>query len=596
VLLAVAGTAAADLQIRAHVDRAVLAPPDHFTYTVEVQGSVTSTPSPKLPDLSDFSVLSGPNQSSTFQFINGRTSYTKSYSLVLRPRREGTLTIAPAEVTHDGKLYRSDSLTLTVSGAGAPPAAASPPPGSPAPPPATDNGEDLFVQVTADQRQAYQGEAILLTYTLYTRVSVQGYDITQVPRAEGFWTEEFPPPPTGPEVRDVTLSGRVYKAAMIRRVAVFPTRSGDLVVDPLEATCQVQVEERPRRTRDPFDMLFNSPFLRYRTEQRAIKTAPLKIKVLPLPEAGRPADFSGAVGQYGLKVTLDRHAARTNEALTMTVHFSGSGNLKMLPPPDYPAPPDFEMYEPKESLWQDKSKGKVSGTKTFEYVLIPRFAGTQKIPPVRFTFFNPATKKYETLEGGGFEIAVEQGASTPAAAAPGLAKEEVKLLGQDIHYLKSPGRLRPLGSGGLPLGYHVGMILPPLLALALLAGARVLGMPTLQARLRSRRAYLRAQNELRRLGKSPGAAGFYGGVHRALLGYLGEKLKLPAQGLKEDEVLDHLEKRDLPSAPVERVRGILQACNYARFAPGSEEASRQDQVQKEALAILEQMEENWDRV
>ncbi len=601
-LLESAPVRAADIQFDATVDRTELGLGETLTLTFQVQGAGMSVPRPRFPDLSDFRVVSGPNEASNFQFINGQTSSSKTFTLVLQPLREGTATIGSAELTYDKRLYSTDPIAVTVVGAvTSPPQAPTPDITAPTP---RGSDADLFVQVSADKDQVYQNEQLILTYTIYTRVSVSAYEISKLPNLPGFWAEEFPSPPQGPEVRDVVVGGSHYRAAVIRRVALFPTQTGELRIDPLEVTCQVQMQDSRRRRRDPFDMLFEDPFARLRTETRMVATDPLKVKVSPLPATDKPADFSGAVGDFKLDVSLDRTAAQTNEALTMTVRYSGKGNIKMLPPPYFKAPSDFESYEPKESVQVNKSAGTVSGAKTYEYVLIPRFAGKHKIPPLTFSFFDPQRRSYQTLSAGGFEIAVEPGSSAPITAIPGISKEAVKLLGEDIQYLKSVGRLRPaVPAARLPRSYWLGMILPPILAGLFLAASRLSGAAPIQARRRARRAYSRGQRDLRQLDKiaasSPSMhdrfARFYSGAHNALIGYLGEKLQLPARGLKEDDVLEQMQKHNLPVEQLSEIRDILNTCNFARFASGSEDASAMNQLVKRLRSLMENLEAMWEK-
>lgn len=596
---------AQDLTFQASVDRTSLTANELLTYTLEIQGSAMSLPDPKLPDFQNFSIVSGPNQSSTFQFINGHTTYSKTLSFILRPLQTGDLTIGPAELTYKHKTFRTDPITVRVGSSGsAPPQIQTGTPPPPAAPSPASESSDLFVQVTADKNQVYQGEQIVLTYTIYTRLAVNSYEISKLPATPGFWMEEFDAPPGGAQVRDVTWAGKHYRAAVIRRVALFPARSGELSVDPLEVTCQVQVQDLRRRSRDPFDMFFNDPFSRFRTEQRIIQTNPLKLKVLPLPPAGRPADFDGAVGDFDLDVSLDRNQAKTNEALTLTVRFSGTGNIKMLPAPAFKAPSDFETYAPKESVAVNKSGAKITGVKTFEYVLIPRFAGDRKIPPISFSYFNPATKSYQTLLKGGFDVMIEQGSGTAPIAAAGIAKEDVKLLGQDIRYLKTPKKLHPVAAAGkLPMTFWLSIWMPPILAVLMLGSLRLLGLPSLQARLQGRRAYARARSELNALARLAAAGPavknrftrFYSGLHRVLLDFLSSKLNLPAKGLKEEEVLERLALRNLPAEQISELREIFNTCNYARFTPENQDASRMDRILKQTRQIVDWLESNWEK-
>ncbi len=585
LLVAIGGNAAPGISFTASVDRAVLDRSQTLTLTIEAEGAVSGLPDPELPDLSDFRVLSGPNESTTFQMINGRTSLTKSWSFVLKPKRAGTLTIGPAKIKVKGKTYQTDPITLTVTspGTAAPPSAApraAPPKESP----------DLFVNVTPDKAVIYQNEQVVLTYTIYTRLSVNGYEISRLPSAPGFWTEEFDIPDQ-PVVTDETIGGRHYRKAVIRKVALFPTRAGKLTVDPLEVTCQVQVMDYDRRRRDPFDMLFDSPFMRYRTEERFIETEPLTLTVLPLPEEGKPANFKGAVGNFDMEVSLDRTQVKTDEALTMTVRFSGTGNLKLLDRPDFQAPPEFESYEPKETVQINRSGRFISGAKTYEYVLIPRVPGRVKIPPITFSYFDPKSRSYRTLTKGGFEIEVLKGEGGFPASVPGISKSDVKLLAEDISYLKTPGRLLRITSPyWIPTGYWVGMALPPVLALIIWWTARLLGAPSMKARRRSRLIYARAKKDLQAAAKSAGTEDIYGEIHRILLKYLGQKLDLPASGLKEEEVLKRLKEHRIPEDLLTDLREIFDECNQARFAPAGADPSLQHRLIKRSHRTLDALE------
>lgn len=594
--VSVAVVSAADLEFTATVDRTTLDRSETVTLTLQVDGSVSKVKDPKLPDFADFRIISGPNESSTFQYINGKYSYIKTWTFALKPLRTGALQIGSAEIIHKRETYRTDPITLQVGGQTAPldknAESAAPLPDVGKEPP------ELFVTVVVDKAKLFQNEQVILTYTIYTRVSVSAYEISKLPSTPGFWTEEFQLSQQ-PSVQDAVIKGRHYRKAVIRKVALFPTRSGELTVDPLEVTCQVQVQQRQSRRRDPFDILFDSPFNRYRTEERFIETVQLALNVMPLPEEGKPDDFSGAVGDFNLEVSLDHQQVKANEALTMTARFSGTGNIKLLPEPNFVVPPDFEGYEPKESSKLNKSGQRIVGSKSFEYVLIPRVAGMSKLPPVTFSYFDPASSTYKSLIEGGFEITVEKSENGSVASMPGLSKEDVKLLAEDIRYLKPSGRLVRIGYPyHIPGGYWVGVTLPPVILLVLWWGARLLGAPSLQARRRQRKTYAKAVRQLQALGRSSGDAGTvsrYGSIQRVLIEYLGEKLGLPVSGLKEDEVLQRLEKRNMSQDILTAVNDVFQTCNLARFAPEGQNREEFSRIVKQCSCALDQIEKFWEK-
>ncbi len=590
---------AADVEFIATVDRTTLSKSQTLTLTLQAEGSVSKLADPTLPDLSDFSILSGPNESSTFQIINGKYSLIKAWSFVLRPRKTGSLIIGSAEITHKKQMYKTEPITVVVSGTRTAPQAVQQ--GQTEAGKSNIEPDELFVKVTADKSTLYQNEQVILTYTIYTRVNVNSYEISKLPGAPGFWSEEFKLSQQ-PTVQDQVIAGRHYRKALIRKVALFPTRTGELTVDPLEITCQVQVQESRKRRRDPFDLLFDSPFSRYRTEERFTETEPLKLNVLPLPSAGKPDSFSGAVGDFNMEVSLDRTKVTTNDALSMTVRFSGTGNIKLLQEPDFTAPPDFESYDPKESVKVNKSGKRVTGSKTFEYVLIPRVPGTSQIPPIEFTYFDPASKSYKTIVKGGFAVEVEKGDGDAIAALPGISKKDVKLLAEDIHYLMTPGRLLQVGSANLiPLRYWIAMSLPPLLAVILFWTARLMGASTLRARRKDRKIYAKAKRDLQALAKSASGSGgraadvsnVHGAVHGILLAYLGKRLKIPASGLKEEEVLKRLKDLNVQQETVSALEEIFQECNLARFAPQQADQWELSRIIKRAGRILDKMEERW---
>lgn len=589
-----------DLQFTASVDRNVVDISERITLTLQAQGDVSSLPDPKLPDFSDFRIISGPNESSTFQFINGRISSTKSWTFILKPLRAGSLTIASAEITRKRKTVRTDPITIEVSAQNAPPQAGKP--SAPIPQTGREPAE-LFVTVTADKTELYPNEQVVLTYTIYTRIVVAGYEISKLPSAPGFWTEEFDLSKQ-PVVEDFVLEGRHYRKAVFRKVALFPTRSGKIEVDPLEVTCQVQTQERKLRPRDPFDILFDSPFDRYRTEERIIQTQPLTLTVNSFPSQGKPENFSGATGDFSMKVSLDRSVVKANEALTMTVRFSGNGNVKLLAKPDFSIPPDFEGYEPKENMQINKTGRQITGVKTFEYVLIPRIPGVGKLPRINFSYFDPAGKQYKTLSDGGFEVRVEGSSDAVASAGQGYSREDVKLMAQDIRYLKSPGRLSPVGSvNRIPKSYWLGMILPVFLALVLWWGARLMGAPSLKARRRARKSYLQTKRQLNLMSKKitsgasrdGGISEAYGNVHRTITAYLGEKLGLPASGLKEEDLLGGLAKHKIEEEILQFFTRVFRECNAARFTPENTNPESLGRLIRDLSRAVDRVETQWGR-
>lgn len=590
-----ASIAADDIKFNASVDKTVLDKSQYFTLTLDAEGSVSKLPDPILPDLSKFRILSGPNESSSIQIINGKYSATKSWSYVIRPLETGNLTIGAAEISYKHRTYKTEPITISVlDQTSVPPA--TPRQGTTTPRSTSGEPPELFVQLNASKTNPYQNEQVILSYTIYARVTVSSYEVSRIPATPGFWAEEFDIP-NPPVVQDEVIKGHHYRKALIRKVAVFPTKAGKLTIDPLEVTAQVQVMDT-RRRQDPFDRLFSSPFMNQRTEERFIETEPLTLNVKSLPLQGRPDSFKGAVGNFDLDVSLDRTSVETNEAMTLTLRYSGTGNIKLLEEPEIKLSSDFEVYDPQTKVDIRRTGSAISGTKTLEYILIPRIPGVGEIPPVEFSFFNPVNQSYHTLTRGGMEVVIVRGEGSAAVAGSGITKEEVKLLGEDINYLKTPKKLKKGGSShALSSGYFAGMALPPILLLFLWGIARLQGAPTLKAKRLNRRIYVKTVSQFNAVQKSAAGSGtgsktadLFGQIHNTLLHYLGDKLKMPASGIKEDEVLLRVHQSKLSEDLVKDLEEIFTDCNMARFASGTVEQEHLQRTLKRARKAVNTIE------
>jgi hypothetical protein len=269
-------------------------------------------------------------------------------------------------------------------------------------------------------------------------------EITKIPRAPGFWMEEVALPQQL-HLNDEVVNGKAYKSAVIRKLALFPTSTGELEVEPMDVQTKIE-RKTQRRSRDPLD-IFNDPYFRLGSSMEPVEVSSpqVKIKVRPLPD-GAPPEFNGAVGNFKISAAFDRNQVNTNDAVTLTVRVEGAGNIKTLPEPVVQFPPDFDRFDPKQS--EQISRGaKISGAKIFEYVLIPRAPGVQQIPEIRYAFFDPASEKYQSLSTPALALNVARGNGDPGAfgSTPGIARRDVTSVGTDIAYLKKrPGAFRPL--------------------------------------------------------------------------------------------------------------------------------------------------------
>jgi hypothetical protein len=358
----------AQYSLTAAVDRTSLAVGESVTLTITFNGAATGVPTPELPSMSNLQIESGPYMETKFEIVNMRRSSMASYTYGLRAISPGTAIIGRSAVKYKGREYATDPIQLQISAGGRSASGGS--------------GEDVFVRVSADKREAYAGEQIVLTYKIFFAVQITNPEIMQLPRATGFWTEEFDMPQQMP-LRDEVVDGRSYKSGVFRKVAVFPTTSGELTIQPM--VIRTKIEQRTNRrsmTSDPFFRLNRS------YETREIKSPSVNLNIKSLPEANQPQGFAGAVGNMTIRTSLDRTECDAHDAVTLTILLRGQGNIKTLPAPSIVFPPDFEYYEPKSDENIVRNGANIEGTKKFEYVLIPRVSGTQEIPEIRYTYLS----------------------------------------------------------------------------------------------------------------------------------------------------------------------------------------------------------------
>ena len=566
---------------------------DQVTFSLELKNAgAGGGRNLQLPDLSKFHIMAGPNQSSSMQFVNGVVSSTVTYSYVLQPKEMGKITIGPASIEAGGNTYRTAPITLEVV-KGSP---QRPGQQSAAPPDiASQIGESLFLKGTVDRARVIQGEQINLVFKLYTRVSVVNYSVEKNPTMTGFWSEEVENP-KNIELTTEVIKGKQYRVGVIRKLALFPTQSGTLEISPMEVQTTVQIQNR---SPDPFDSFFRDPF--GRNVNYTVKSEPIKIRVEPLP-AGTPAGFKGAIGNFGMTASVDRKKAKTNEPITLTVTISGTGNIKLLESPEVTVPTDFEQYTPKVSDNINRT-GQISGTKTFEYLLIPRYPGMKRITPVTFVFFDLRKREYVTLRSDEIQLSVEQGTSADHSPVTGVPRGDVQLLSQDIRFIKvaNPG-FRRRGEYAYNSGLFLTLLVLPLLGLGgvFVYSRRREAVAQDEVGYRRRRALKVAQKGLRQaevlLRKRAGPATadrkifFYSEISRALWKYLGDKLSIPPADLSIDRTLEELARRSVNGAVSASLKSLLEQCEMARFAPTSVTDAMMHRAYTDAKNIIVELE------
>jgi len=583
-----------DIAVNASVDQARIALQDQFTLSIEVSGADASRASePKLPAMESFAAYAGVSTSQSIQLINGRMSVSKSYNYAFIATAAGRHEIGPVTVEYKGEKFATQPMTIEIAQQGTPPPTQQPGQRSTPAEPGTDLGNAIFLKAEVDRRRVFQNEPVLVRYKIYTRVTVTSFGISQLPNFSGFWAEDFQLPQQ-PRTTQEVIDGQRYLVAEIKKVALFPQSVGKKILQPLQVECEAQVQNR-RRSRDLFDSFFDDPFMA-RTVRRAVASSPVEIEVEPLPEEGKPASFAGAVGNYTISASLDRAAVKTNEAITLKIVISGAGNLRVLSPPKLELPADFETYDPKIDQSINYNNDRVSGSKTFEYVLVPRSAGNIELKPITFSFFEPRSRTYKIVSTSPLALSVTKGTEEFVAVGGGLSKEDVRLIGQDIRFITTA----PLPFHAIGAAFHrspifYAMSITPVLALGLVLLYRrhQEKLSTNEAYRRGRRAGRVASQHLRKarglVGKHDGKA-FYAEVQRALMSFIGNKLNVAEAGLVTDELATMLQERNVAQETIDAYVRCLQTCDMKRFAPGEISENEMREFIEQASEALEKME------
>ena len=545
----------------------------------------------RVASIRGFDVLMGPSRStqSSVQIINGKTTSTQSitFTYILMAKTEGEYTIPGATITADGNQMVSNSVKIKVlpadkSSQGGQQRGRT---GS-----ATISGNDLFITGTINKTTVYEQEAILLTYKIYTQVDLRGFDNVKLPDFKGFHSQEVELPANrrwGLE----HYKGRNYQTTIFRQFVLFPQQSGKLTIDAARFDASIAVATQV----DPFDFdsFFNGGGGSYMVK-KSLFTPKLTIDVKALPD--KPADFSGGVGDLNISSSINSTSVKTNDAVTVKLVISGTGNLKLLSNPEVKFPEDFEIYDPKsENNFRLTSDG-LSGNKVIEYLAIPRNPGDYKIPPVSFTYFDVKSKSYKTLTTEGYDLHVEKGEGNATQTIANFTnKEELKVLNEDIRFIKqNEVKLTPRGSFffGTP-GYWLFYLIPALVFIVFfIIYRKQIAANANVAKVRTKKANKVAVKRLKLAGKllaDNKKDAFYDEVLKALWGYVSDKLSIPMSRLSKDNIEEELRNYGVDDALIAEFLKVLDNCEFARFAPADANQGM-DKIYAEALDIISKME------
>ena len=561
------------------------------------------------PGTDDFDVVWGPQKGSmsSTSIVNGKRTSThqETVTYLLQPRKTGTFTLPGATASVDKNSVSSSTLKIEVVAAGGQTQtqpqgnSGGSQSGQQTQPERRENNDpavtgtvsnqDIFLRLTLNKTNVVKGEPITATLKLYTRTDIAGFEDIKFPTFNGFWSKETVTV-NNLEFNRENVNGTIYNAALVRQYALIPQQSGTLTIDPAEMVCQLRVRTSSGSPLSIFDDFFDQ----YQTIRKRISTPSIQVKVRDLP-AGAPASFAGGVGDFKVSAKMSKEGIKSNEAASLIVTISGNGNLSMLEAPKVDFPPDFEVYDLKST---DKTSASgTSGSKTFEFPFIPRSHGDFVIPSIEYTYYDNAHGKYVTTSTGDIPVSVEKGEEIAGGgvAVAGSNRQSVRSLSEDIRYIAlGDGHLRKKDRffAGSPLFYALMLaiflavfIVDRLLRFSRARRADVAGSKNRRANRMARARLKSAESYLK---QGLGGA-YYEELHKALTGYVSDKLMIPAADLSKDSISEKLRERGVRDESIAALTGLIDQCEFARYAPESEQRQMENEY-NEALNVISDIE------
>jgi len=571
----------------------ILDKPFQLVYSVNANGRDM-----RAPEINNFEVLAGPfeSHSSSMQIVNGKssTSTSVSYTYTLQAQKTGTYTIPSASITVSGQKYTSNGVSIKVLPADAAGASKSQggQSGSSAGGQSISN-DNIFIRTSVSNANVYEQEAVLVTYKLYTLADVVQCVNKKMPDFNGFMKQDIEQN-QNKQFSYENFNGKNYGTVVLYQVLLYPQRAGVIQIEKANFEAVVRVQNRTT-ARSIFDDFFDS----YTNVSKNIIAPATKITVNALP-ANKPASFNGTVGRFSMNSTISSEQIKANEAVTLKINIAGAGNMKLIKNPEIKFPEGFEMYDPKVNNNFKTTPTGVSGTKTIEYLFIPRHSGNFEIPSAEFSYFDVKEKTYKTLRTPTYKLEVLKGEGNESATVVGssyIDKQDVKQLAKDIRYIQTEKfelRKEEEPIYGTLTGWLMYLI-PLLVSLALFIVYRKQAKDNANLDLmKNRKANKVAVKRLKiaqKLLKEGNKDKFYEEVLKAVWTYLSDKLSIPAASLTKDRIVEELTNKGIDPLMTNQLVEILNTCEFARYAPntGQQEMGNLYAETMEAISKLEEL-------
>jgi hypothetical protein len=552
------------------------------------------------PDMQNFSVLAGPSTSSStnVSIVNGKMTknFQLKYTFILQPNKTGKFTIPPAAVKVDGKEYQSNSVEIEVidsNGSGGTAQQGSgrseKESGSQSKTVKVD-GDKLFVKILVNKKNVYLEEPLVAEIKLYSKLNISGLEKVNFPNFEGFYKQEIETP-TLRQLEKENVNGEIYGTGVLKKYLLFPQKTGKITIDPFEVDCIVR-QKVESQSRSIFDDFFGS----YKNVRMPLSSDPVQINVRSLP-SGQPDNFTGGVGSFELSASLDKNSVKTNEGVTLNLKISGSGNLKVLEPPEVNFPPDLEVYDPKISDDINISESGATGTKSIEYLVIPRHEGEYRIPSIEMAYFNPNTRSFHTLQTQPMKLAAARGDEDSAAqVTSSYNRQDVSRIGSDIRYIQTED-FDYRNSGEFVFG-STGFYATYLLGIMAFMGVYFVRRKKVRenadvALMKNKKANKFARRRLKvasKYLKEDEKDNFYEETLKALWGYLSDKLGIEVAELSRDKAREKLIEKQVPEDLTEQFLELIDNCEFARYAP-SGGVQKMDELYNQAIYIISKLQQ-----
>lgn len=567
------------------------------------------------PTIEGLDILAGPalSNSQSISIVNGEVSKTTTYTYtyVLQGNSAGEFSVSEAQAVVDGTVYRTSAFRIEAvdenqdgsdgaqrsadSDAASPSSAAHrQSSGSSAERANGISADDIFVRAIVDKTSVFKGEPVRVTFKLYTRIPMSGVENPRLPSFNGFWSQDLSV--DGYQWQRENYNNKVYDSRVFSEYLLYPQQTGTLTIEPMDLTVVAQIVLQSQRRQSLLDDFFGmGPDTQ--EVRRKLSSQSVKITVKDLPD-GAPTGFSGAVGQFSMDASMPSSSISANSAATYTIKISGRGNLPLIQSPKVKFPTSFEQYNVKATESLKPSVTGISGYRQFEYPFIARAEGEYTVPEVEFSFFNPQSAQYETLQSRQFRIDVLPDSSSVGNVATGivggLSKEDIKILGQDIRFIRLG---QPVFSQKGKFFMCSGWYFALLAALCVIAAViyivlrRYLKNMRNDTFVRGKRANRMALQRLRKAEtymKQDNQRGFYDEMLKAMWGYMSDKLNIPVSLLSKENIREQLSKRGISLQHTERFIGIIALCEQAQYSP--EALSQMHEVYKEGVELISKLE------